>query len=103
MGFMTAQVGGLLGAGLAAGALSLGLPVTAHAAPRTLPVARMLRVTRLWQAGDEGQGVRVGVISGGVRNFRVLVRRRHPAVDHRAFRSGRRPGRRGRLDAAGRP
>lgn len=75
MGFMTAQVAGLLGAGLAAGALSLGLPVTAHAAQRTLPVARMLRVTRLWQAGDEGQGVRVGVISGGVRNFRVLVRR----------------------------
>lgn len=40
------------------------------------PLSAILRTERLSQAGDLGQGVRVGVISGGDGNYATLVRHR---------------------------
>ena len=73
MRFTAAKTVGFLMVEWAAWALCLSLSVSAYAAPRIPPVARILRVARLWQAGDGGQGVRVGVISNGARNDRTLV------------------------------
>lgn len=64
----------LTGIGVTVFALCLGLSVSARAS-QISPLTRILHVTRLWRAGDEGQGVRVGVISGGIRNYQVLARR----------------------------
>ncbi len=52
-------------------------------------MAHILHVTRLWRAGDEGQGIRVGVISGGAKNFRVLARNRILPNDVVRFGQGR--------------
>ncbi len=65
---------GFTGPGAVTIASCLGFLVSAQASLRMPPLTRILRVTRLWQAGDEGQGVRVGVISNGARNYRSLVR-----------------------------
>lgn len=54
--------------------VSLGFGRCARASEGVSSLARILHFTRLWRAGDEGQGVRVGVISGGAANFRVLAR-----------------------------
>ena len=59
---------------LLAFSLSLGAFPVAHASMRSSQLPRILHVTRLWHAGDEGQGIRVGVISGGASNLRVLAR-----------------------------
>ena len=59
---------------LLAFSVSLGAFPVAHASVRGAQLARILHVTRLWRAGDEGQGIRVGVISAGASNFRVLAR-----------------------------
>ncbi|WP_298138339.1 hypothetical protein [Acidiferrobacter sp.] len=56
---------------------------------RASSVARILRVTRLWQAGDRGQGIRVGVISGGARNFLVLAQNAILPADVALFGRGR--------------
>ncbi len=73
MRFTAAKTIGFLVVEWAAWALCLSLSMSAYAAPRIPPVARILRVARLWQAGDAGQGVRVGIISNGARNDRSLV------------------------------
>ncbi len=72
-------------------ALCFGVLATAQASVRSSGLARILHVTRPWQAGDQGQGTQVGVISGGASNFRVLAR--HQILSGDVGRFGRRHGR----------
>jgi len=65
-------------------------------------LGKLLHTQRLLQAGDQGQGVRIGVISGGASNYAALARRGVPSARHRALRGRPESRRRGRLDDASR-
>ena len=54
-------------------ALGLGMrSAIAAAMPAPVDLVKILHAQRLWGAGDQGQGVRVGIISSGARNYATL-------------------------------